>query len=300
MNNKFVKLLRYIITFSIVTIAALLTLKLWHNYVDSPWTRDGRIRADITLVAPDVAGIITKVYVKDNQYVKQGEKLFEIDKKRFEANISKLSSIVNLKEANYKMRKAEYYKRSLGDDSVIAKDVKDDAKYKLLMAKEELNEAVSKLELAKLDLQRSTIFAPTNGWINNLLVKQGDFIKVGQSHLSILNENSFWVYGYFEEHKIPKIHVGDEAIMQPMGTDFTIKGHVESIASGITDRDNQRGAGLLANVDPSFTWVRLAQRIPVRIAIDEVPKEYILRAGTTCIIEVLEKNKDEDSKEKTL
>lgn len=301
MNNKIIKLLRYLITFTIVTVAAILTMRLWHNYNDSAWTRDGRIRADVTLVASDVSGLITKLYVKDNQHVKKGEKLFEIDKKRYETEILRLTSIVKLKEANYLMKKAEYDKRRKGDSSVIAKDVKDDAKYRFVMAQEELNEAKSKLELAKIDLERATIYAPTDGWVNNLLLKEGDFITVGQSHLSILNEKSFWVYGYFEEHKIPKIQVGDKAIMKPMGTDFTIKGHIESIASGITDRDNDRGNGLLANVNPSFTWVRLAQRVPVRIAIDEVPENYTLRAGITCNIEVIENSSNnKDSKENTL
>ncbi|NVJ53813.1 MAG: biotin/lipoyl-binding protein [Campylobacteraceae bacterium] len=289
-KNKIVQLLRYIITFSVVTIAIILGMKLWQNYVDSPWTRDGRVRADITLIAPDVSGMISKVYVKDNQYVKKDTKLFEIDKKRFEANVQRAQAIVQIKKANYLMKKAEYDKRIKGDDSIISKDVKDDAKYNLLMAKEQLNEALSKLDLTKLDLQRATVYAPTSGWINNLLLKKGDFIQKGQSHVSILNENSFWVYGYFEEHKLTKINIGDEAIMNPLGTDLTIKGHVQSIATGITDRDNKIGKGLLADVNPSFTWVRLAQRIPVRIAIDEVPKGYTLRAGTTFTIELKSEN----------
>lgn len=274
------------ITFIVVSVAVILGLTLWHNYVDSAWTRDGRIRADITLVTPDVSGMINEVFVKDNQYVKKGEPLFEIDKKRFETNVQELNSIVKVKEANYLMTQAQYEKRAKGDDSIIPKDIKDDAKYRAIIAHEELNEVKAKLDIAKLDLQRATVYAPTNGWINNLLLKKGDYINKGQSHISLLNENSFWVYGYFEEHKIPKIKIGDEAKMNPLGTDFILKGHVQSIANGITDRDNQRGDGLLANVNPSFTWVRLAQRIPVRIALDEVPKDYTLRAGTTCTIEI--------------
>ncbi|WP_320033526.1 efflux RND transporter periplasmic adaptor subunit [Halarcobacter sp.] len=292
MNKTIIKLIRYLITFAIVAVAIVLTVNLWNNYIDSPWTRDGRIRADITLVAPDVEGLVSKLYVKDNQYVKKGDKLFEIDKKRFEAEVFTLESIVKAKKANYNMKKAKYEKRIKASDSIVPKDVKDDAKYSLIMAKEDLNESKARLDLAKLDLQRATIYAPTNGWVNNLLVKEGDFVKVGQSHLSILNENSFWVYGYFEEHKIPKIKVGDKAVMKPLGTDYVLKGHIESIASGITDRDNDRGSGLLANVNPSFTWVKLAQRIPVRIAIDEVPEDYILRAGVTCMIEVNNKHKN--------
>lgn len=285
-KNKIIKLIRYTITFTIVTIAIILSITLWHNYVDSPWTRDGKIRADISLIAPDVSGIVTKVYVKDNQYVKKNDKLFEIDKKRFEANVLRQQSLVEIKKAKYLKKKAQYNKRVKAKDSIIPKDIKDNAKYDLLMAKEELNETKAKLNLLKLDIKRSTVLAPTSGWVNNLLLKEGDFIKIGESHLSILNENSFWVYGYFEENKISKIKVGDTSIMNLLGTDITLKGHVQSIANGITDRDNNLGKGLLANVNPSFTWVRLAQRIPVRIAIDKIPKNYTLRAGTTCTIEI--------------
>ncbi|WP_419777671.1 efflux RND transporter periplasmic adaptor subunit [Malaciobacter marinus] len=285
-KNKIIKLIRYTITFTIVTIAIILSITLWHNYVDSPWTRDGKIRADISLIAPDVSGIVTKVYVKDNQYVKKNDKLFEIDKKRFEANVLRQQSLVEIKKAKYLKKKAQYNKRVKAKDSIIPKDIKDNAKYDLLMAKEELNETKAKLDLLKLDIKRSTVLAPASGWVNNLLLKEGDFIKIGESHLSILNENSFWVYGYFEENKISKIKVGDTSIMNLLGTDITLKGHVQSIANGITDRDNNLGKGLLANVNPSFTWVRLAQRIPVRIAIDKIPKNYTLRAGTTCTIEI--------------
>ncbi|AXX86764.1 putative fusaric acid resistance efflux pump, membrane fusion protein [Malaciobacter marinus] len=285
-KNKIIKLIRYTITFTIVTIAIILSITLWHNYVDSPWTRDGKIRADISLIAPDVSGIVTKVYVKDNQYVKKNDKLFEIDKKRFEANVLRQQSLVQIKKAKYLKKKAQYNKRVKAKDSIIPKDIKDNAKYDLLMAKEELNETKAKLDLLKLDIKRSTVLAPASGWVNNLLLKEGDFIKIGESHLSILNENSFWVYGYFEENKISKIKVGDTSIMNLLGTDITLKGHVQSIANGITDRDNNLGKGLLANVNPSFTWVRLAQRIPVRIAIDKIPKNYTLRAGTTCTIEI--------------
>ncbi|PHO10444.1 efflux transporter periplasmic adaptor subunit [Malaciobacter canalis] len=285
-KNKIIKLIRYTITFTIVTIAIILSITLWHNYVDSPWTRDGKIRADISLIAPDVSGIVTKVYVKDNQYVKKNDKLFEIDKKRFEANVLRQQSLVQIKKAKYLKKKAQYNKRVKAKDSIIPKDIKDNAKYDLLMAKEELNETKAKLDLLKLDIKRSTVLAPTSGWVNNLLLKEGDFIKIGESHLSILNENSFWVYGYFEENKISKINIGDSSTMNPLGTDITLKGHVQSIANGITDRGNEVGKGLLANVNPSFTWVRLAQRIPVRIAIDKIPENYTLRAGTTCTIEI--------------
>lgn len=288
-KNKFIKLFRYIITFSVLCIAITLGIVLWQKYMDTPWTRDGRVRADVTLIAPDVPGLVSEVYVKDNQYVRQGDKLFEIDKARFHEKIKELEAIVKLKEANYLMKEKEYQKRYKASDSVVSRESKDNVSFQLKIAHEELNEAKAKLDMAKLDLQRSTVYATNNGWVSNLLLKKGDYLKTGESKMAVINENSFWVYGYFEENKLPNIKIGDSARMNPLGTDFEIKGHVESIANGITDRDNALGKQLLSNVNPSFTWVRLAQRIPVRIAIDSVPENLTLRAGMTCTIEI-EKN----------
>ncbi len=285
-KNKFIKLFRYIITFSVVCIAVTLGIILWQAYMDTPWTRDGRVRADVTLIAPDVPGLVSKVYVKDNQYVRQGEKLFDLDKARFHERIKELEAVVKLKEANYLMREKEYQKRYKVQDSIVSKENKDNASYRLEIAKEELNEAKAKLDMAELDLERSTVYAANDGWVSNLLLKKGDYLKTGESKMAVINEKSFWIYGYFEENKLPHIQIGDKARMKPLGTDFVITGHVESIANGITDRDNALGRQLLSNVNPSFTWVRLAQRIPVRIAIDSVPEKLTLRAGMTCTIEI--------------
>ena len=285
-KNKFIKLFRYTITFSVVCIALILGVILWQTYMDTPWTRDGRIRADVTLIAPDVSGLVSEVYVKDNQYVYEGDKLFELDKVRFYERIKELEAVVKLKEANYLMKENEYKKRYKADNRVISKENKDNAGYQFEIAKEELNEAKAKLDMAELDLKRSTVFAAHSGWVSNLLLKKGDYLQRGESRMAVINENSFWVYGYFEENKISHINIGDKARMNPLGTDFEIQGHVQSIASGITDRDNVLGKQLLANINPSFTWVRLAQRIPVRIAIDSIPENFILRAGITCTIEI--------------
>jgi multidrug resistance efflux pump len=188
------------------------------------------------------------------------------------------------------MLKKQFDRRFMVNNDVISKEEHESAQYKLEIAKANYDKNLSELNIAKLNLQRSSVISPEDGWVTNLVLKNGDFINRGENSLAVISDNSFWVYGYFEEHKIPLIKEGDLANIQPLGTDFILKGHVESIANGITDRDNDFGKRLLANVNPSFTWVRLAQRIPVRIYIDEVPKDFILRAGTTCTIKI-EKNK---------
>lgn len=287
MKNKIIKFIQLTITLSIVAAAIFLGMKLWNNYTNTPWTRDGKIRADLTLVASDVNGLVSKVFVKDNQYVKEGEKLFELDKERFKIQIAKQNYVVKAKKIDFLKKQTKYNKRKNASNSIISKDIKDDLKYDLFLAKQTYNEAKTKLEILKLDLERSIIYAPASGWINNLLLKKGDFVKKGSSPLSILNEDSFWVYGYFEEQKIVNIKIGDKATINPLGTNVTLKGRVKSIATAITDRENQTGSRLLSNINPSFSWVRLAQRFPVRIELDEIPKDYILRAGTTCTVQII-------------
>lgn len=289
-NSKLIKFFRFAITFSLFILAVFLGLKLWNNYMNTPWTRDGRIRADTIIISPDVSGLVEKVYVKDNQFVKKGDLLFQIDKKRFIEDITKLEALCKVQKVEYEMLKKQFDRRFMVNNDVISKEEHESAQYKLEIAKANYDKNLSELNIAKLNLQRSSVISSEDGWVTNLVLKNGDFINRGENSLAIITDNSFWVYGYFEEHKIPLIKEGDLANIQPLGTDFILKGHVESIANGITDRDNDFGKRLLANVNPSFTWVRLAQRIPVRIYIDEVPKDFILRAGTTCTIKI-EKNK---------
>lgn len=289
-NSKLIKFFRFAITFSLFILAVFLGLKLWHNYMNTPWTRDGRIRADTIIISPDVSGLVEKVYVKDNQFVKKGDLLFQIDKKRFIEDITKLEALCKVQKVEYEMLKKQFDRRFMVNNDVISKEEHETALYKLEIAKANYDKNLSELNIAKLNLQRSSVISSEDGWVTNLVLKNGDFINRGENSLAVISDNSFWVYGYFEEHKIPLIKEGDLANIQPLGTDFILKGHVESIANGITDRDNDFGKRLLANVNPSFTWVRLAQRIPVRIYIDEVPKDFILRAGTTCTIKI-EKNK---------
>lgn len=285
-NSKLIKFFRFAITFSLFILAVFLGLKLWHNYMNTPWTRDGRIRADTIIISPDVSGLVEKVYVKDNQFVKKGDLLFQIDKKRFIEDITKLEALCKVQKVEYEMLKKQFDRRFMVNNDVISKEEHETALYKLEIAKANYDKNLSELNIAKLNLQRSSVISSEDGWVTNLVLKNGDFINRGENSLAIITDNSFWVYGYFEEHKIPLIKEGDLANIQPLGTDFILKGHVESIANGITDRDNDFGKRLLANVNPSFTWVRLAQRIPVRISIDEVPKDFTLRAGVTCTIQI--------------
>lgn len=285
-NNKISKLLRYAITFLVVGVAVLLGLMLWQNYMNSSWTRDGRVRADIVMVSPDVSGLVSDVVVVDNQLVKQGDLLFKIDAARFEHALDEAESIAQTKKAEYEMKKSQYSRRASITNNAISLEERDDARLEADIAKAKYEESLTKVETAKLNLKRAYVRAPSDGWISNLLLRKGDYVKAGDNSIAIVNSDSFWVYGYFEEHKLSLIHVGDAAQMKMLGTKYTLKGHVQSIARGISDRDNATGERLLANVNPTFTWVRLAQRIPVRIEIESIPKGFTLIAGMTCSVSI--------------
>ena len=183
--------------------------------MNTPWTRDGRIRADTIIISPDVSGLVDKVYVKDNQFVKKGELLFQIDKSRFLEDIAKLEAFCKIQKAEYEMLKKQFDRRFAVSNDIISKEEHETAQYKLEIAKANYEKSLSELNLAKLNLERSSVISPEDGWVTNLVLKNGDFINRGQNSLAVISNNSFWVYGYFEEHKIPLIKEGDNATIQP-------------------------------------------------------------------------------------
>ena len=127
-----------------------------------------------------------------------------------------------------------------------------------------------------------------NGYVTNLLTRAGDFASAGAPLLALVDSDSFYVGGYFEETKLPRIHEGDRVRIELMSGE-RFEGRVQSIAFAITDRENAPGNRLLANINPSYTWVKLAQRIPVRIAVDPAyAGRDRLRAGTTATVTVVE------------
>ena len=280
------KLLRLSITFLLLIIAIILSHTLWVRYMDSPWTRDGRVRADVVNIAPDVAGLVTDVVVRDNQAVHRGDVLFIIDAEHYKHALAQAQSLVAQRKAMLEMKRGQANRRAALDEQVISRENREDTDLTAVSAKAEYQAALAQLDQAKLNLERTTVRSPVDGWVSNLLVRPGDFAQVGTSKLAIIDQHSFWVYGYFEEHKLALMKIGDPAEVRLLGTDVVLQGYVESIAHGITDRDNPTDVRLLANVNPSFNWVRLAQRVPVHIALNKIPKDLMLVAGMTCSVVV--------------
>ena len=310
--SKIQSLLRLAVTLAIVAVAAIGAHALWKAYMYTPWTRDGRVRADIVNVAPDVAGLVTEVRVRDNQRVAKGEVLFVIDPARYRDQLAQREAeIVRAKEqvaqakaqvgqsqATRSMRRAQAQRRMALADEVITAESRADASAQanqadagfaaaqasLRVAEASLKAAQAGRDIVARDLERSVIKSPVNGHVTNLNLHAGDYVSQGAARMAVVDEQSFWIYGYFEETKLPQVRVGDRAEIRLMAGQTPLSGHVDSIASGIVDRDNQTGDRLLANVNPVFTWVRLAQRVPVRIAIDSVPEGVHLAAGMTATV----------------
>lgn len=284
MNDLSKKLIRLTITLLLVAAAIYLGHKLWVRYMDSPWTRDGRVRADIVNIAPDVSGLVTTVAVRDNQFVHRDDVLFTVDTDHYRTAVAQAKALVEQRKIELTMKRGQAKRRAEVDDQVISQENREDSSLLATSASAEYEAALAQLDTAKLNLARTVVRSPVDGWVSNLLVRPGDFAQVGAPKLAVIDQHSFWVYGYFEEHKLALIHIGDPADMQLIGSDQILHGHVESIARGITDRDNPTDVRLLANVNPSFNWVRLSQRVPVRIALDQLPKNFILVAGMTCTV----------------
>jgi multidrug resistance efflux pump len=275
-------------TLLFLALAVVLVRTLWQHYMDSPWTRDGRVRADVINIAPDVAGLVVDVPVRDNQQVEAGDLLLRIDPSHYAVVVEQAEALVAARKAALAMRKVNADRRAEMDDLVVSRESREDAGHLAAAALAEYQEAVSALDAAKLNLARTEVRAPVAGHITNLNVYKGDFAERGEASMALVDEQSYYVNGYFEETRLPRIKVGDLAELRLMSGE-RLTGRVDSIARGIYDRDNPESRELIADVNPTFNWVRLAQRVPVRIHLDEVPEGVLLAAGMTCTVVIGEK-----------
>lgn len=276
-----------------VTLTAVVTAgavyagwQLWRHYEVEPWTRDGRVKAYVVQVAPDVTGQVTKVYVHDNQQVKAGEPLFDIDRARFELALRQADAQVTAAEAALAQAQREN-KRNTQLDDLVSQETREQGQTRTDQARAALAQAIVNRDTAKLNLERTRVVSSVNGIVTNLDLREGAYATAAHPVMAVVDSSSFYVEGYFEETKLPGIGLGDPVDVTLMGTRQPIRGHVESFAEGIADRDRSTGANMLPNVNPTFNWVRLAQRVPVRIAIDQVPASVRLVAGQTATVKVL-------------
>lgn len=279
---------RVAVTLCLVAVAIFAGFHLWQYYMLTPWTRDARIRADVVVISPDVSGWVRELKAYDNQQVKAGDLLLSIDRDRFEAALEKAQAVVQTRQQQLNLREREASRRASLGPQAISAELRENAQINAGIARGELREAQAEAKMAQINLDRSQVHAPRNGHITNLRLAEGNYMNAGQSVMALIDDSTFYVQAYFEETKLPRIRVGDPVKVWLMSAGEALQGHVESISRGITDRNTTPDGQLLAEVEPTFNWVRLAQRIPVRIKLDHVPEGLNLSAGMTASVQVQE------------
>jgi RND family efflux transporter MFP subunit len=277
---------RVAVTLCLVVLAVFAGWKLWQYYMLTPWTRDARVRADVVIVAPDVSGWVRELKASDNQQVKVGDLLLSIDRDRFEAARDKARAVVETRQQQLSLREHEAARRAALGSQAISAELRENAQINAGIARGELREAQADLKVAELNVARSQVHSPRNGHVTNLRLAEGNYVNAGQAVMALVDDSSFYIQAYFEETKLPRIKVGAPVRVWLMSAGEPMQGHVESISRGITDSNTNPDSQLLAEVEPTFNWVRLAQRIPVRIKLDKVPEGVNLSAGMTASVQV--------------
>ena len=280
------RLVRLLVTIAVLAAALWAGLRLWDHYELSPWTRDGRVRANIVQVAPDVSGLVTAVPIQDNQRVRAGALLFEVDSARFALALRQAEAALDAQRvALAQLQRESARNAELG--TLISQELREQSRARVEQAKAAVSQGVVATDAARLNLERAQVRAPNDGFVTNLDMHTGGYAAAGRPALALVDPASFYVEGYFEETKLPRIHVGDRVRVTPMGSP-ELGGTVESLAAGIADRDRTTSTNLLPSVNPTFNWVRLAQRIPVRVRLDPLPDGARLVAGQTVTVQIVE------------
>jgi RND family efflux transporter MFP subunit len=287
------RLVGVVLTLAVTAGAGLVIWRLWNLYMYEPWTRDARVRANIVNVAPDVAGLISAINVIDNQAVKKGDVLFVIERDRFQAAVAQAEALVENKRASLTLardnaRRDEDLARE--DSSAITQVQVETSRATAAVAAAELDQARAALRTANINLERTEVRSTVNGFVANLTATVGDYAQAGTPIVVVVDGDSFYVDAFFMETKLPRIHVGDRAQIQLMAGDVVFDGTVQGMSRGIAELDVD-AVGQLANINPNFTWVRLAQRVPVRIALGAIPPDVRLVAGLTATVTIVDGRK---------
>ena len=354
--------LRVLLTLAVVALAVVIVAVKYWDYVVNPWTRNGQVQAQIVQITPRISGPIVNLPIVDNQFVKAGDLLFEVDPRTFAADLDlkradldktrddlraleKQVEAASATVAQYDAAIAQAEQTVKGTAARLAETKADFERYSTLVkqgaasqqqadkakANYEVNEAQlesanaallesrsaqlqSQADLAKaeadlgapgednarlraakaavtnaeLDLEFTSVKAPVDGYVTNLNLRLGDQAVTNQPALALVDIESFWVYGFFRENYLQDMRAGDRAIVTLMSyPDTPLEGRVESIGWGISQADGSTGSELLPQISPTFEWIRLAQRVPVRVRLEEVPEEVKLRVGTTASVLVM-------------
>jgi multidrug resistance efflux pump len=287
-------LLRKVATATLAVAAVLVALVTWDHYNAGPWTRDGRVRVHVASVAPQISGQIRELRVVDNQFVHKGDILYVVDPFDFEVALGVNKATLQQRMADLNVKQLQSERRNRLSDLSASVEQKQVYEGSALQAKAAVDLAQEQVRQAEINLQRTEVRSPVNGIVTNLLLREGDYARQGATNVSIIDADSYWVDGYFEETKLARLCVGDRAEARLMGYSAPIIGHIATVTRGISVSNAAASTQGLPNVDPVYTWVRLAQRVPVRIAIDKVPPGVPLVSGLTATVTI------RDGKDETL
>jgi multidrug resistance efflux pump len=286
MHNAPIRVIPLLITLAVTGLAVVLGWAMWDAYMGAPWTRDGTVRTYVVTIAPEVEGRIAELKLVDNQFVHKGDLLMVIDPTNYRIALKLAEAAVQQAQAAADNAQREAVRRRKLDDLAVTVEERQTYDSNSAVTHAQYQQAVANRDQAKVNLERTEIRSPVNGWVTNLLERSGDYAAVGRNVISVVDADSFWVDAYFEETQLASMHEGDPASIKLMGYRQIVRGEVSGVARGITVSNAQPDQQGLATVNPIFTWVRLAQRVPVRIRINQVPDGVRLVAGVTATVQV--------------
>ncbi|WP_205884883.1 efflux RND transporter periplasmic adaptor subunit [Pseudomonas syringae] len=260
---------------------------IWDSYMYTPWTRDGRVRADVVNIAPDVSGWIDELHAQNSREVKTGDVLFTVDHARYQVAVDLAQAQSDSAKVSWDRATNVYKRRTQMSADAVSREEVDTSRLDMMEKQASYKQSVAVLNSAKIDLARTTYTSPASGKIINLELEKGDYVNRGVNRLALVKDDSYYVTGYFEETKIPGIKIGDKVEIWLMAGTLKLEGHVESIDSGISNSNSTPGNQMLPSVEATFAWVRLAQRIPVNIKIDQVPEGVNLSSGMSATLKVV-------------
>ena len=275
-------------TLAIALVALTAGLVTWDYYVTAPWTRDGRVRVQVASVAPQVSGQIVELRVGDNQYVHKGDVLYVIDPFDFEVALRADRAQLQQRAADEQVKQIQSERRQRLSDLATTTEQQQVFAGAAVQAKAAFDAMQQQVAQAEINLRRTQVRSPVNGYVTNLMMRVGDYAHQGSVNIAIIDTDSYWIDGYFEETKLARVCIGDRVEAKLMGYAEPILGHVTSVTRGIGVSDAASGTQGLPNVNPVFTWVRLAQRVPIRVAIDQVPPGVPLVSGLSATVTIQE------------
>ncbi|MBV1836772.1 HlyD family secretion protein [Acetobacter estunensis] len=287
MFEKARRVLQFTTTGVILIIAAIVAFVLWDYYTAAPWTRNGQVRVQTVNIAPRVTGQILALHVHDNQFVHAGDVLYDIDPFDFRVAVAVAQAVADQRRADMELKAAQQGRRDRLTDAAASREEKQVYEATAAVSRAQYAQALANLSQAKINLERTHVRSTVTGPVNNLIMRVGDFATAGKTNITVIDQSSYWVDGYFEETKIGSVNIGDPVRIDLMGFHEPLSGHVVSITRGIATPNANTGVQGLPTVDPVYTWVRLAQRIPVRVQIDHVPDSVTMAAGMTATVTVV-------------